>query len=283
MTVSRPTAPDAAADEETLAELEALAVDFAEAAARLIRDERPGDLGAQSKTSRTDVVTVMDTRSEEFLRDRILTARPRDGLLGEEGSASPSQTGLTWVIDPIDGTTNYLYGMPLYAVSVAVVVGNPSEPGWRPVVGAVCSPGMGVTWSARTRGGARSAAIGGGTPREVAVGGATELAQGLVGTGFGYQAAVRAEQAAVLTTVLPRVRDIRRLGSAAVDLCLVGDGRLDAYYESGLKPWDLAAGWLIVTEAGGVVSGPGGADPDVTLTVAGNRMVHDQLRELVDP
>ena len=278
-----------------LLELENLAVSLAEETGRLIHEKRPTDLARTSatKSSATDPVTVMDTQAEALLRRRLHEARPDDGLLGEEGSVKASRTGLTWVVDPIDGTTNYLYDLPLYAVSVAVVVGDPTTPGaWRPVAGAVRAPALDITWSARAGGGAWrrgparpwDVAGPGGEPPAVParVGRQSHLGPALVGTGFGYQPERRAQQAEVLTRVLPAVRDLRRMGSAAIDLCLVGDGRLDGFFEVGLNPWDLAAGWLVVTEAGGSVSGVGGGAPGVDLVVAANPALHPRLLALLE-
>ncbi len=293
------TIPDAAGhlsvpSASHLIELQALAVRLAEETGRLVHDGRPADLASTSgtKSSSTDPVTVMDTRAEAHLQAQLRSARPDDGVLGEEGSSIPSGTGLTWVVDPIDGTTNYLYDLPLYAVSVAVVVGDPTTPGaWRPVAGAVHAPALAVTWSARIGGGARRR----GPARHVdpaagedlrptvpvSVGRQDQLGPSLVGTGFGYQSERRARQAAVLTRVLPAVRDLRRMGSAAIDLCLVGDGRLDAYFEVGLNPWDLAAGWLVVTEAGGTVTGAAGGAPSSDLVVAANPALQPRLLALL--
>lgn len=267
-----------------LRELEDLAVELADSAGRLIHDERPADLAAttSTKSSDTDPVTVMDTRSETLLHERLAAVRPDDGVLGEEGASVASRSGLTWVVDPIDGTTNYLYGIPAYAVSVAVVVGDPATPGeWAPVAGAVCAPLLGTTWSARHGGGARRRSVGARTDSPIRVGDLDELGRALVGTGFAYRPAKRAAQARVLSRVLPQVRDVRRLGSAAIDLCLVADGRLDGYYESGLLPWDLAAGWLIVEEAGGRVTGGDLADPSERLVVAANPALLPRLANLL--
>lgn len=277
-----------------LLELEELAVRLAEETGRLVRELRPPDLASTSatKSSDTDPVTVMDTRAEALLRSRLNEARPKDGLLGEEGSAQPSSSALTWVIDPIDGTTNYLYDLPLYAVSVAVVVGDPTSAGsWLPVAGAVRAPVIDVTWSARVGGGARRhgpsrpGTVGTTGPAAadvpLRISGANDLGQALIGTGFGYHPTRRAQQAQALTRVLPTIRDLRRLGSAAIDLCLVADGRLDGYFEVGLNPWDLAAGWLIVTEAGGTVSGVDGGAPSADLVVAANPLLQPQLLSLV--
>lgn len=271
-----------------LAALEDLAVEVATGAGRYILEQRPGEVSAATtKTSETDVVTVMDTAAEALIRRHLRTARPDDALIGEEGARVSGTTDISWVIDPIDGTVNYLYALPLFAVSVAAVVGDPSAVGWRPVAGAVCAPGHGMVWSAHRGGGARVRALEGMPggrhtgPRPIAVGSERDLAHALVGTGFSYLPDVRAEQARVLGRVLPAVRDIRRLGSAATDLCLVADGRLDGYYERCLNPWDLAAGWLIVEEAGGLVTGADGQAPSADLTVAANPALHARLLDLL--
>ena len=277
-----PNQPPRALDPALLAQLERVAVTVAREAASLVLQQRPARLDPRAKTSATDVVTVMDTRSEEAIRRRLRELRPEDALLGEEGGASIGSTGITWVVDPIDGTTNYLYDLPLYAVSVAAAVGSPPALGWRPVAGAVVAAAWDVCWSAHLGGGARRQGPGGVPVAAVHVGGGSELGQALVATGFGYRPERRAVQAQVLTRVLPQVRDIRRLGSAAVDLCLVADGRMDAYFETGLNPWDLAAGWLVVTEAGGVVLGPDEpGENEAKLTVAGNPVLAALLGDLL--
>ncbi|SRR5580765_1400050 len=237
---------------DELAALEQLAVAVATEAGQLVLD-RPSDLGvAATKSSDTDIVTVMDQRAQDLIRTRLGAARPADGFQGEEaGGSTGDGSGITWVVDPIDGTVNYLYGIPAYAVSVAAVVGDPTVPGaWRPVAGAVVGPALGETYRARVGGGAfRRRGDGPETP--IVPTGCTDLGHALIGTGFGYEAAQRRWAAEVLLHVIPQVRDIRRIGSAALDLCHVADGALDGYYERGLNPWDLAAGWLVLTEAGG--------------------------------
>jgi myo-inositol-1(or 4)-monophosphatase len=264
-----------------LAELEQLAVDAATEAGRFILEDRPAELGvAKTKSSATDVVTVMDQQAEQLLRRRITAARPHDAIVGEEAAAKDGSSGVTWLIDPIDGTVNYLYDIPAYCVSVAAVTGDASTAGaWRPVAAAVCNPNTGEVFHARLGGGARLTG-GRGTPPKgvpVAVSGVTELGQALTGTGFGYLAEVRRRQGAVAAALLPHVRDLRRAGSAALDLCAVASGHLDAYFESGLNPWDLAAGWLIATEAGALVTGLRSAGPAASMTVAAGPGVHAQL------
>lgn len=270
-------------NDHDLAELERLCVEFAAAAARFIRDERPDAVRVDdTKSSHTDVVTVMDRRSEALLHGLIRQARPDDGILGEEGADVAGRSGLTWVIDPIDGTVNYLYDIPAYAVSVAVVTGDARLDGqWTPVAGAVADPSLRLVHHARRDGGARTVPEPGvpGTPRTLRVSPERDLGSALLATGFGYEAEVRARQAEVLRRVLPQIRDIRRIGSAALDLVRVAEGSVDAYAESGLNAWDFAAGWLIVEEAGGLVVGADGR-PGKALTVAAGPDLVEPLRRL---
>ena len=266
-----------------LEHLERLCVELATAAGRFIRDERPAGMGvAATKSTETDVVTEMDHRSEELLRHLIGERRPDDGILGEEGADVPGTSGLTWVVDPIDGTVNYLYEIPAYAVSVAVVVGDPHVEGaWRPVAGAVSDPSRRLVHHARRGGGAWTSpeAPDHGEGRPLHVSGEDALARSLLATGFGYSEQKRRAQAEVLLRVLPAVRDIRRIGSAALDLVRVADGSVDAYCESGINAWDLAAGWVIVEESGGVVAGAG-EHPGKELTVAAGPALVDPVRRL---
>jgi myo-inositol-1(or 4)-monophosphatase len=196
-----------------------------------------------TKTSGTDMVSEMDRAAEALIVAEILAARPDDAILGEETGAREGTSGVRWVIDPLDGTTNYLYRHPTWAVSVGVEVDGTVE------VGVVAVPGHREVFTAVRGQGAWL----NGAP--ISVTGETDLARALVGTGFGYLAARRARQAEVLPGLLPRVRDIRRNGVASLDLCWVACGRLDGYFEAGGQPWDVAAGLLIATEAGAVVSG----------------------------
>jgi myo-inositol-1(or 4)-monophosphatase len=211
-----------------------------------------------TKSTLTDVVTEMDTAAEALVVETILAQRPEDGLLGEEGADRPGQSGVRWIIDPLDGTVNYLYGLPSWAVSIAVEVRG------RVDVGVVDVPVMGETFVAvRGQGAARVDADG---VHTLVPNHPDDLGQALVATGFGYAADRRAGQARALSVVLPVVRDIRRAGAAAVDLCWAAAGRVDCYYERGLNPWDLAAGVLVATEAGLVAGGPGDAAPSGELT-----------------
>ena len=247
--------PPVAAGPSDRADLEDVACLVARAAGHLVVDERPDDLRVASKSTDTDPVTEMDQRSQELILGLLAEHRPGDAVLGEEEGSVTGTSGLTWVVDPIDGTVNYLYDIPMYAVSVAVVTGDPTRPGeWEALAGAVLNPETGELFSAHLGGGARLTTATG--ARSLRVTGPTDLALALVGTGFSYQASVRARQAALLVDLLPRVRDIRRQGSAALDLCSLAAGRLDAYYEAVLNPWDHAAGELVAREAGVVVGGP---------------------------
>ncbi|GLY33285.1 putative inositol-1-monophosphatase SuhB [Kineosporia sp. NBRC 101731] len=221
-----------------------------------------------TKSTATDIVTAMDRAVEKLLREQLAAQRPDDGLLGEENGYAPGDSGLTWVLDPIDGTVNYRYGIDAYAVSVAVVEGDPTVDGaWTPVAACVHNPATGDTWTAG-RGLGAALAPGDGSPvRELKLGIPPELDQALVATGFGYAATRRAGQARVLTGVLPRIRDIRRIGSASLDLCGVATGTVDAYYERGVNVWDIAAAVLVLTEAGGALSGLRGAPAGGAMVV----------------
>jgi myo-inositol-1(or 4)-monophosphatase len=253
-------------------DLLALAELAARQAGALIRDQRPADLQvASTKSSPTDVVTAMDTAAEALLTATLLDARPDDGLLGEESGLRSGTSGLTWVVDPIDGTVNYLYDIPAYAVSVAVVEGEPQPSSWRVVAGCVHNPRTDETWTATADGPALLNGVPVPGPREV------PLAQALVGTGFGYTVGRRRKQAQVVAALLPRVRDIRRIGSSALDLCALASGRLDAYYERGLQPWDHAAAGLIASRAGARVSGLNGTAAGAELLVAARPRLAEAL------
>lgn len=215
--------------------------------------ESAGDL-IQTKSSPTDPVTVVDTETERVIRDRLTQLRPGDAVLGEEGGGTGDVSGgepgaVTWVVDPIDGTVNFMYGVPAYAVSVAAQVGGVS------VAGAVADVVGDRIYSAAAGLGAQVSDQQGTAPLRCTD--VTELSVALLGTGFGYSPRRRAAQAALLARLLPGVRDVRRIGSAALDLCMVAAGRLDVYYEHGIKPWDYAAGSLIAAEAGARVVLPG--------------------------
>jgi myo-inositol-1(or 4)-monophosphatase len=264
-----------------VAELMSVAAAVAREAGDLVSSGRPDRVTvAATKSSPQDVVTAMDIASEELLRDRLAELRPGDGVLGEEHGYRAGTTGVTWVVDPIDGTVNYLYGQPAYCVSVAAVSAPdgvaPSPRSWTVLASCVHAPTLGYTYTAGLgRGAFRNG-------NRLAIGeGPAELIDALVGTGFGYTVARRTAQARVVAALLPQVRDIRRGGSAAVDLCAVAAGALDAHYERGLQPWDLAGAALVVTEAGGVVTGLRGEPATDAMTVAGPASLVGRLAGLL--
>lgn len=232
-----------------IADLLALAQDFGRRAALLISEGRRSAItSVRTKSSEVDVVTAMDVQCEDFLVEEILAARPHDGIKGEEQGERPGSSGVRWIIDPIDGTVNYLYGIADYAVSIAV------ERGTDVVVGVVTRGGATGQYHATRGGGAFL------DDQPIHCSRPASLAVSLVGTGFSYDAARRRRQAAALTKVIGSVRDIRRSGSAALDLCSLAAGRLDAYYEEALNEWDFAAGALIAREAGCLVRTPTESD-----------------------
>jgi myo-inositol-1(or 4)-monophosphatase len=253
---------------QLVVELYDLAVAAAQRAGRFLVEERPADLGvAATKSSPTDIVTAMDTAAERMIAGFLRERRPHDAFLGEEGTSAPATGGparVRWVVDPIDGTVNYLHAIPAWAVSVAAELDGVV------VAGVVVNPVLGETFAARLGDGATR----NGAPISVAP--APELAHAVIATGFGYDRDRRDRQAATVRQVLPQVADIRRMGAASLDLCALACGRVDGYYERGLKPWDHAAGGLIAREAGARVEGLAGA-------VAGERLVVGSSPGLFDP
>jgi len=241
--------------------LRALAEQLATEAAVFVRQRRrevfasDGPAGVvRAKSTPTDPVTIVDTETEALLRRRLAQHRPEDLVLGEEGggpdpAVAVDDDTVTWALDPIDGTVNFVYDIPAYAVSVAARVGG------RSVAGAVANVVTGEVFSAALGSGA-DVVHADGSRRRLRVGTADELSMALIGTGFSYRPALRSAQARLLTGLLPEVRDIRRIGSAALDLCMVAAGRLDALYEHDLNIWDWAAGALIAAEAGATVWWP---------------------------
>ncbi|NCT90002.1 inositol monophosphatase [Cellulomonas sp. APG4] len=260
-----------------VSELVATAERLARAAGRLVLEGRPDRVDvAATKSSPIDVVTAMDLASEELLRSGLAAERPDDGVLGEEEGLVAGSSGVTWVLDPVDGTVNYLYGIPAYAISVAAVVGEPDPATWTVVAGCVHAVADGRTWTAGAALGARL------DGRPVHVNEPAPLDRSLVATGFGYRADRKRVQARVVAEVLPRVRDVRRIGSSAIDMCMVATGNLDAYWERGLGAWDLAAASLVVAEAGGVVRGLRGAPATTEMTVAGPAPTVEALVSLLE-
>ena len=278
------SAADVAAADLDAAGLLAVATAAAREAGELLASPGGRVSVAATKSSPTDVVTEMDRRSEELIRARILAARPGDAILGEEGGQTGDTAGapVRWVIDPLDGTVNYLYGLPDWAVSIAAEVDGTV------VAGAVFVPRRDELFSAALGGGAwlsRGALDprGGDAPQPVrlACNTGVRLDRALVATGFGYEAGRRLIQGEVLAGVLPRVRDIRRGGSAAVDLCSVASGGVDAYYERGVNLWDIAAGGLIAAEAGAQVTGLHGQPASSLMTVAAAPPLLGELHDLL--
>ena len=215
-----------------------LAVEVAHEAGAGLRDAFGGVLAISSKSTPTDLVSEADVATERLIRERLVAARPDDAIMGEEGDDRPGTSGLRWVVDPLDGTVNFLYGIPQWCVSIAV------EDAGGALAGVVFDPMRDETWTA-TRDG--DAALDG---ARLSAAAKDDLSTALVATGFGYDAQVREVQAGVIARLLPQVRDIRRLGAAALDLCWVAAGRYDAYFERGVNHWDVAAGQLLCERAG---------------------------------
>jgi len=262
-------------------ELLELAVDLVRTGADRVRSMREvAATGVATKSSPTDVVTAADRATERLIIDRLRVLRPGDDVLGEEtgihrGPDHSEEAGpdarVRWLLDPIDGTVNFLYGIPYYGVSLAAEVAG------RVVAGVVRNPVSGEEWTAVAGQGAYR------DGRRLSGSAVSELSQALLATGFGYDRARRAHQARVVADLLPEVRDIRRLGAASIDLCMAADGRIDAFYEKGLAPWDLAAGGLVAREAGLRVTGLGGVPAGASMVLAAPPAIHQALHDrLVD-
>ena len=251
-------------------ELLTLAIAAAHGAGQLLMKSFGGDLeDVSAKSSPTDLVSKADKDSERFLLDLIASERPGDGILAEEGGRAESSTGYRWVIDPLDGTINFLFRIPVWSVSLAV------EDREGAVAGVVYDPNRNEMFTAQRGAGAWL------DDRRLKVSDRADLSTALVGTGFAYDATRRIAQARITAEVLGKVRDIRRAGSAALDLCSVACRRLDGFFEAYTEAWDRAAGALIVTEAGGIVSEGPAPVGDGTTIVASNEILHDELRRLV--
>lgn len=250
--------------------LERVAVELAEGAAEVVRHGRAAQLEVAAKSTATDLVTQVDRASERWLVEQLAVRRPGDGVLGEEGGARVGRSSVRWLLDPIDGTVNFVLGLPQYAVSVA------AELAGEIVAGAVCNPATGECFRAHLGGGAYLADTRLTGPRDV------PLSRAIVATGFGYDAALRARQAAVVGALLPQIADVRRLGAASLDLCALAAGRIDAYFEAGLNAWDFAAGGLIAREAGCVVTGSDGAPPSERLVAAAGAGLASEFFRLLD-
>jgi myo-inositol-1(or 4)-monophosphatase len=257
------------------ADLERVAVRLCEGAADLLRSRAGGTGAIGAKSTQTDLVTEADREVERWLTARLAELRPEDAVLGEEAGRTPGRSGVRWLVDPIDGTVNFVLGLPQFAVSVA------AECDGEVLAGAVCNPATGETYRASRGAGAWLRRRPSGEVRLGARRG-VPVHRAVVGTGFGYDAAVRARQSAVLATLLPQVADIRRMGSASLDLCAVAAGRLDAHFEAGLNPWDFAAGLLIAAEAGCVASGLRGRQPSGRFLAVADPSCADELFALLE-
>ena len=256
-------------DRSAAALLELATSTAAEAATLIVEGLTRARTMIETKTSGTDMVTEMDRASEALILGRLDQARPNDAVLGEEGTDRTGTTGVRWIVDPIDGTTNYLYGHAGFAVSIAAEVDGVI------MVGVVHDPLHGDVFTALRGAGALRNGI------PIAVSGETDLSRALVATGFSYEPDRRQRQAAVLGQIIGSVRDIRRMGAASVDLCSVACGRVDAYYERGLQPWDHAAGALIATEAGALVGNLDGGAPEFDFCLAAPPAIFEPLRQLL--
>jgi myo-inositol-1(or 4)-monophosphatase len=256
------------------AALQSLAREVGLEAARFVASSRPDGRVqvAATKSSPTDAVTEIDRACEQLVRERILAARPDDGFVGEEGADVAGTSGVEWVVDPIDGTVNFVYGIPEYAVSIA------ARRDGRVVAGHVVNVVSGEEWGAVAGAGAWRHD---GEDRQVLLAPEPEsVAHALVGTGFHHTREIREKQGPAVARLLPHVRDIRRTGSAALNLCWLAEGRLDVFVEQGLGPWDLAAGGLVAAEAGMVLAGLFGA-PDERLVMAAHPAIAEEYFALV--
>lgn len=202
------------------------------------------------KSSSVDPVTVVDKTAENHIRNRISAARPHDGFLGEEYGYTPSESGIDWIIDPIDGTVNFLYGLPTYSVSIAAAAEG------EVIAAAVIDIVHNTLYSAGIDLGSFRSDLTRGEQMAITPSAVETLKMSLMGTGFSYDEDIRRFQGKIFASLIPQVRDVRRLGSAAIDLCLVASGGLDIYYEYALKPWDFAAGAFIAVQAGAKIHTP---------------------------
>lgn len=253
-----------------------LAVAVASEAGQMLaeRHGRPHVVG--TKTSPTDVVTEMDQAAERLIRTRILAARPADAILGEEGGQTGGDAPVRWIVDPLDGTVNYLYGLPDWAVSIAAEIGG------QVLAGVVCVPRRHGIYGAVRGQGAWRASLAAPADREpLSCNAGVPLSRALIATGFGYERSRRLVQGRVLSAVLPRVRDIRRNGACAVDLCSLAAGNVDGYYERGVQYWDIAAGSLIAREAGAVVGGLAGRPAGTSMTIGAGPELFAELHDLL--
>jgi myo-inositol-1(or 4)-monophosphatase len=250
---------------ENSRDLLSLATRIALEAGTLLLD-RPATFEISSKSTAIDIATQMDKSSERFIVDSLLAARPDDGIVGEEGASRPSTSGITWVIDPVDGTVNYLYGLSGWNVSIGARDSEGS------LVGVVHAPTINSTWTAIRGGGAFF------NDKPIRCNEPITLDKALIGTGFAYDVRKRVEQGRVIAELLPQIRDVRRMGSSAVDVCYVAMGAFDGYFESGLFEWDYAASSLVATEAGALFA----INPANDLTVCAGPSLYPALARAVN-
>lgn len=230
---------------------------------------RAGRVSATTKSSPTDMVTEFDRASEQMICDGLAAARPDDAIVGEEGASRPGTSGLTWHIDPIDGTSNFYFDLPMWAVSVGVADTE------GPLAGAVFAPALGEMWTgARGEGATMN-----GSPISVRENGL--LTDAMVCTGYSYRVAERPAHARRVARMVTEVRDVRRFGAAAIDICLVATGRLDAYFEEHLHSWDLVAAQVIATEAGAIVTDYSGAPVRPAQVLVASRAIHGSVVDLL--
>lgn len=259
----------------TAADLRLLAADLAQEAGDLAKRRRAEGVAlADTKSTLADIVTDADREVEALIRERLRVERPDDGFLGEESGDSVGTSGYTWVVDPIDGTVNYAHGIPMYSTSIAVVRSGDPE-ALDGVAAAVCAPALGELFTAAAGEGAWHNGQRLTVTRDWPAG-------ALLATGFGYDPATHAGDLATVAQVMPLARDLRRGGSAAVDLAYLAAGRLDGFFERGLHPWDYAAGALMVSEAGGVFERLGPVDEARRLCIAGDPVLVARIRERLD-
>lgn len=229
-------------------ELGQLAWECAQSAGEFLKNEKPQNISIDTKSSGSDLVSEMDRGAETLIVDLITTSRPEDSILGEEGSNRLGSSGVRWIIDPLDGTVNYLFGIPLWGVSIAVEVNGVVE------LGVIAIPETNKSYVGIA--GVGSFCVNGESLEVLKVRCGSQVKNALLATGFGYSSVRRGLQAEVVASVLPQIADIRRSGCAVVDLCWLASGFIDGYFEVGLNPWDYAAGALIVSLAGGRVEAP---------------------------
>jgi len=246
-----------------------IAIEAGEQALLARRSPLHGEVATESKSSPTDLVTETDRRIETLIVERILALRPDDSIDGEEGAQIRGGSGVAWSIDPIDGTTNFVYDLPAWCTSIAASLDGQTS------IAVVFAPVSAELYEAQLGRGAQL------NDQPIRCSRQTDIAQALVATGFGYRAEIRTAQARIVSSLLPAVRDLRRLGAAALDLCQVAVGRVDAYYEQHLNPWDMAAGELIAREAGALTSDFEGGMARPEEIIASAPGIYGQLRELL--